>query len=166
MEVLQILQRAVTPVVVEVADIGRAVHGHEDGVLAADLDGALGVARVKGELRRNLGDKLHQQGPIDAHPRFGNIGARRLPERNRLVVAELAADLLEDRERFLMDQLDCFIGHDLVGRNIPDQGRERGDRGGPHGPSANATTAAAMRVFGSFDGWRFHATLHPCIGQA
>ena len=50
-ELVEVLQRAVAPLVVEVVDEGRAVSRRERDLVAADLGIALGIARVHGEAR-------------------------------------------------------------------------------------------------------------------
>lgn len=97
-EIVQILELAVSAVVVEVANIRRAIHRYENGILAADADRALGIARVEGEFRWHLGDQSHQQVPVDPDAGVLYIGPGCLPHFNGFVVAKLAAHLFQDRE--------------------------------------------------------------------
>ena len=79
---------AACTVVIEVADIGRTIHRHEHRVVAADLYGPLGIARMEGEFGRDFRHQLHQQAAIDANTGLAHIGTRGPPYGNRLGIAE------------------------------------------------------------------------------
>ena len=130
-EVIEVLLGAVTPFAVEVEHVGRPVHGHEDRVAAADGDRALWIARVHGVFGRDLADEFHELGAIDAHPVALDPGARLSPHGDRLVVAELDADFLEDLAGFVMNEFDGLLRHDVVERNAALEHRERRDGSGP-----------------------------------
>ena len=61
------------------------------------------------EAARVLGDQLHQQLARDPHPVALDLGAGVPPHAGRLGVAELDPDLLEDRERGLVDHLEALL---------------------------------------------------------
>ena len=72
-----------------------------------------------------LRDQVHEQLAGDAHPVTLDLGAGVAPQPDRLVVAEVDADLLEDVERGLVDQLEALIVEDLVHRDGALQHRQR-----------------------------------------
>ena len=142
-EVVEVDERAVAAHVVEVAHIGRAVHRNEDLVPAAHLHGTLGVPRMKGELRGRARNERHEKSTIDAHAGALYVGAGLLPQGGRLIVAELAAHLLEDLEGLVVDQFHGLVRQDLVGGNLAHKGGE-GDLGRtPHGAAAVTASGAA-----------------------
>ena len=109
---------AVAPLVVEVADEGRAIGRREDGVAAADDDVAFRVAGMLGVARRRQRQLLEQQLARDAHPLVADVGASLAPQRQRRFVAEIDADLLEDGHELLMDQLNSGRVEQLVKRDL------------------------------------------------
>ena len=144
-EVVQVLERAIAAGVVEIAHIGRTIHGHEHAVPAAHLHGALGIARVQGEFGGRLSDEAHQQGAVDPHPRALDVGSRGLPHGDGFIVAEFAAHLLEDLERLLVDQLDRLVRHEVIDGDFAHQGGE-GCHGGRPQRTAPLAPAAAPRA--------------------
>src|SRR5205814_3914221 len=54
----------------------------------------------------------------DAHPLVAHVGAGLPPQRQRRLVAEIDADLLEDGHRLLVDQLDAVGIEQLVERDL------------------------------------------------
>ena len=115
-ERVQVVERAVAAAVVEVEHERRAVGRHEHHATPAHGDAALGVAGGEGERLRRLRDQLHEQRPVDAHPVTVDVGPRLLPVRDRLVVAEVDADLLQDPHRGVVDALDALLVQHLVVR--------------------------------------------------
>ena len=95
------------------------------------------------EFGRDLADELHEQGAVDAHARVVDLGAGLLPQVDRLGVAELAADLFEDFERLVVNELDRFVRHDLIDGDVADEGREGRHCPGAHAPPALAAAGAA-----------------------
>ena len=141
MELVQVGERAVAPLVVEVVHERRAVSGREGDLGAADLGAALGVARVHGEAARAPSDQVHEQLAGDAHPVTLDLGAGVTPQPDRLVVAEVDSDLLEDVQRGLVDQLEALVVEDFVHRDGALQDRQpaqprRGPRLPARGPAA------------------------------
>ena len=129
---------AVAPLALEIEHVGRSVHGHEDRVAPADRDGALRVAGVHGVFGGDLADQLHELGAIDPHPVAIDRRAGLAPHGDRLVVAELDADFLEDLAGFVVDELDRFVRHDVVERDAALEHRERRDGCGPQLPPSFA----------------------------
>ena len=92
---------------------------------------------------------------------LANIGAGRLPHGDRLVVAEFAADLFEDLERFLVDQLHRLVGHHLIDGDLAHQRRKRGYGGATYRLAPQAAAASAVGVFGHFNGRCIHGNSIP-----
>ena len=149
-ELVQVGERAVAPLVVEVIDERRAVSGRERDLVAADLGAALGVARVHREAARVSGDQSHEQLARDAHAVALDLGAGGAPHPDRLVVAEIDPDLLEDVERGLVDQLEALVVQDLVDRDGALEHRQpaalrRGPRLAPGGSAAASSLTRCGR---------------------
>ena len=144
-ELVQVGERAVAALVVEVVDERRAVGRRERDLVAADLGAALGVARVHGEAARVLRDQVHEQLAGDAHPVALDLGAGVAPHPDRLVVAEVDPDLLQDLERGLVDQLEALVVEDLVHRDGALQHRQPAEpRRGPRLPARGPAAAAPL----------------------
>ncbi len=128
-QIIEILKRAVTPLAIEAAHIGRPIHRHKHSVFATHLDRAFRVAGVERKFRRHLGHQLHQQGAVNANPCALDISARRLPHGNGLIVAKLAADFLQNFHRLIVDEFNRLIRHHLIGGDIAHQRGKRGHGG-------------------------------------
>ncbi len=126
-ELMQVVERAVAPLVVEVIDERRSVSRCKRDVIATDHRAPLGIACVHGEAARILGDQRHQQLARDAHAKALHLGAGVLPHRGRLGVAKVDPHLLEDRERGFVDHLQARLVQDLVDRHAPLEHRQRAD---------------------------------------
>jgi hypothetical protein len=102
--------------VLQIAHERAAVAGHEHGVVAADLDAAVAVARVLGELARGVVlDQLAREPVRHAHALAVDLGPGIAPQLQRLrVVAEIDADLLEHRVRVGLDRAERFLREGLV----------------------------------------------------
>ena len=74
-ELVEVLKRAVAPLVVEVIDEGRAVSRCKRDLVAADLGIAQRIARVHREAARVPRDQPHQQLARDPHPVALDLGA-------------------------------------------------------------------------------------------
>jgi hypothetical protein len=140
MQVLEVGERAVAPDVVEIAHERRAVHRHEDGAVAAHAHRAGRVAGVHRVALRDQADELHQLAAADPDAESLDVRAGGLPHCRRLVVAELDADVLQDPAGLFVDELDRFVGQDVIDRNPADQG---GKRRGRRCPLAATGVAAA-----------------------
>ena len=146
-ELVQVGERAIAPLVVEVIHERRAVSRRERHLVAADLGAALGIARVHHEMARVSGNQRHEQLARDAHPIALDLGAGRAPHPARLVVAEIDPDLLEDVERRPMDQLEALGIQDLVHRDGALQDRQPAAlRPGPRlAPGGSAAASSLSR---------------------
>ena len=110
-EVLEVGERGVAAAVVEVVGERRAVVGREHGGVAADLHVVLRVAGVLGVRRRRRGlHDLAAHAAREAHAVAVDVGAgvAEALERRR-VVADLDADLLEDRVGVVLDDLEPLV---------------------------------------------------------
>ena len=125
-EVAEVLDRAVAPAAVEVAHERRAVVRGEDRVHPADLDVALRVARVLGELaRRGRLDDLAAHPAREADALAVDVGAGVAEQAERVgVAAELDADLLEDRVGVVLDEREALLAEDLERGELPGQERD------------------------------------------
>src|SRR5262249_51735955 len=136
----------VAALVVEVAHEGRAVGGREDGVAAADDDGALGVSRVLRVLRRRRPDRFGDEAAGETDALAVYLGAGLLPEVEGRLVTEIEAELLEDGHRLLMDALEPLRVQQLVEGYVAgdvfllDDGRRR-----PLGPPPRLAASAVSR---------------------
>ncbi len=109
-EVLEVLERSVAAAPVEIVDEGRAVVRGEHHRVPADDDVALRIARVLHVARRRGRAKLSREAPRKAHPLALDVAARAAKEFERArKVAELDADLLEQRIRVALDDLEPFL---------------------------------------------------------
>ena len=123
-EVLEVLERRVTPAPVEVVHERRAVVRGEHGRVATDLHTASGVAAVLDVLRRCRRHQLTSEpaGEPDPRPLDVATGVPESFDRAR-VVADLDADLGEDRVGVVLQQLQPLGRDDLDRRQCP--GEER-----------------------------------------
>ncbi len=148
-EVAEVLDRAVAPAVVEVADERRAVVRGEDGCGAADLDAVGGVSGELGELARGRRlDDLAAHAAREPDPFALDVGAGLAEQAQGVRVAtELEPDLFEDRVGVLLDRGEAFLVEDLERlegagqeRDALDMGPKSGRRpaGSPAGPLARA----------------------------
>ena len=143
-EVAEVLDRAVAPAAVEVADERRAVVRREDRVHPADLDVALGVARVLGELARRGGLDDRAAHPAREPDALAvDVGAGLAQQSEGLgVAAEVEADLLEDRVGVLLDERQALLAEDLERRELAGQERDVLGVGGEPDRLAGGSTAA------------------------
>ena len=151
-EVAKVLDAGIAPAFIEAAYEGRSVGGREDRVGAADDDVVRGIARVLRELpRRRRLDQRSAHPAWKAHPFLAHVGAR-LPEQlQRLrVVAEVDADLLEDRVGVVFEQFQAVVTEHLVVRNLArDVGHEVVRPCGARGALGIASARAAAARDGS-----------------
>jgi hypothetical protein len=146
-EVLEIVERAVAALIVEVAHIGRAIHRHEHAVRPADADAARRVAGVERELRRDGRHQLQEERTVDPDPMAAHIRTRPAPHARRFIVAEVDAHFLQDLHRLLVNELDGFRGHQLIDRNFAGQSRQGGDgRRALHQPGLATASPSARRA--------------------
>ena len=149
-EVAEVLDRAVAAATVEVADERRAVRRREHGRRAPQVDG---VRRVAGDLvelaRRRRLDELAGETREGTGPARRRRRSRRRSEQLERVgrLAEVDADLLEDRVGVVLDRLEALLGQDLDRRQrAGDEGDPLGDRGeagGARGPPGRRCDAGA-----------------------
>jgi hypothetical protein len=144
-EVVQVGQRAVTPLALQVEHEGRAVGRGEDHVAPADPYLALRIAAMQIEFLRVLGDQVHDQRPVEVHSLARNLGAGLFPQRDRLVVPEVDAHFLQDGHGGVVDQLDAFLVQHLVDGNVSLQGGQRNDGAGQALAPPGAAPAAPAR---------------------
>ncbi len=134
-EILEILDRRVAPLAIEVAHEGRAVDRREHRCVAADLDAALRVARMLREYGRRGFQELAAKSLREVDALALDVGAGLLPQlQGFLVVAKLDADFLQHRVGIGFDRDKGLLVEDLVDRN---PARDIGHRG--------ASLAAASR---------------------
>ena len=128
-ELLVVLEIADPPPALEIAGVGRAAHGAEDQPVAAEDERALRVAAMEAEGLRRLADlRLDQIGrEADAVAVGRDIGAGLCQERLGLVVQDIDADFLQDRQRRAVDGLELVVGDS--GHRIERPARLRPDRG-------------------------------------
>ena len=119
-QVLEVGQRRVAPLE-PVPDERAAVDRREDHVVAADVDAALGVARLQVELARRLGDLLEHEVGIEDHLLVLDGHARLAEGVERVVVEELDAELGDDAAPALVQRGHRLLGQDVVARHLVDQ---------------------------------------------
>ena len=140
-ERVQVFEGAVAAPVVEVEHERGAVGRHEHHVAPADGDASLRIAGGEGERLRRLRDQFHEQRAIDAHAVTVDVGARLLPVRDRLVVAEVDADLFEDSHRGIVDPFDTFlVEHFVIGQREFERRQHRRRRADPHAMPGRAAS--------------------------
>ena len=126
-EVAEILDRRVTPALIQVADKRRTVRRHQDRPFAAANNVALGIScmlRVLGR-RRFLNDRPAQAAG-EAHTFAFHIGARILEQGKRLrKITKFNADFLENRVGVMLDKLQAFLVQYLVIGNLAIDERNR-----------------------------------------
>ena len=117
-EVLEVAFVSLPPPARAVERIGRARHRSERDVSPADHEIAGRVARVQREFLRRQPDVGFDQRRIEPNPPRGRIdvGAGVAQHRARLVMQEVDADLLQDRERGLMDRFELVAGDEVERR--------------------------------------------------
>ena len=123
-EVAEILDRAVAAALVEVVHEGRAVDRSEHEVGAPDMDRAFRVSGMLGEVARCGRNQLAGEAARKMHALALDVAAGALEQIERaLVAAELDADLLEQRFRIVLDDLEAFGAEHFRDRNAaPDVG--------------------------------------------
>ena len=127
-EVAEVLDRRIAPPVLHVPHERRPVDRRQHETLAADRHVALGVARVLHVLPRRGGAEPPRQPLRQMHPVAAHVGARVLPQLQRLgVVGEPHPDLLEHRLGVRLDQREPLLVEDLVVRDPPPDERRRLD---------------------------------------
>ena len=144
-EVLEVLERAVAAPFVEVVDERRAVIGGEHHGVAADLDIALGVARVLHILRGRRGAEATRKAAGKTHPLALDVAAGVAKERERPgKVAELDADFLKQRLGVALDHVEPFFAHELGQRNLAGDVGDGGERSFRARRAARFTAAAGL----------------------
>ena len=118
-EVLEVLVGRIAPLEA-VADEGAAVHGCEDHVLAADVDGALGVARLEVELGRRLRDLLQDPVRVELDQLSLDLLACPAQVVERLLVQELDPELADDPAPAAVELSNRGLVEDLVARHVVD----------------------------------------------
>ncbi len=158
-EVTEILDARVTPAFIDVADEGRPVGGRKNGAIAADHDAARRVACV---LHEFLGSRAGDDGAAHpagkAHALALDVGACVTQDLQRLgVIAEVDADLFEDRVRIVLEQLETLGAQHLVIRDVARYVRDggvaarsaRGTLGVPAARTARAKGLGWLLVHGN-----------------
>ncbi|MDZ7827957.1 MAG: hypothetical protein U5K33_00250 [Halofilum sp. (in: g-proteobacteria)] len=143
-EVVEVGDRSVAALVLEVADERRAGHGHEDGRVAAELDRLLRVARVQLDAPRHGLQAFLDHLARDAHALAVDLGAGLAPVLQCNRVAEIDAGGLEDPHRGVVDALHALGVDDLDGRHVALQpGQHRLPLVGPRLPARAASPTPA-----------------------
>ena len=126
----QVVERRIAPLVLQVAQVGRPRHGHEDRAVPTQLYGLLGIAGVQGDVAGNRRDQLahHAAIQVDAIA-VPYLGAGLAPVLHRNRVAEDDADFLQDLEGGLVYPLDLFLRHGLDQRQATLQAGQHLRRG-------------------------------------
>ena len=126
-EILEILDRAVAASMIEIVHERRAVIGREHRRVAADQHVALGIARMLDVARGRRGAELAREPAREPHALALDVGARVAKARQRGgIIAEVDADLLQQRLGVALDDREPFLAQDL-GRG--DRAGDVGDRG-------------------------------------
>ncbi len=128
LQCVQIVERRVTPLAVEVAHERGAVGRRHHGMAVADRDRALGIARVVHVRRRDLADQFEQFVAAETHEIAVDLGAGPAPQLERLGILELDADLLDHAHREVVDPLDALAVGDFHQRDAAADFRMMHDR--------------------------------------
>ena len=145
-ESAEVVDRRVAPAGVEVVHKRRAPGWAEYGVIAADLDGVRGIARVLGELaRRARLDDPAAHPRLEAHALAVHVGARVVEDRENLgIAAKLHPDLLKKPVGVALDEVEALLAEDPERTELAeDAGRTR-DHGAPadtRGPPASSASS-------------------------
>ena len=118
-EIRQILQRRIAAHVVQIAQVGRPGHRHEDCVVLAEGQAIGRIARVIGECLGDRGDELAHQPPIQIDGFIDNLGPGPAPVRKRNVIAEMHAHIFKDMHRGRIDPFDLLGIHRLREGQVP-----------------------------------------------
>ena len=116
-EILEVAVVAGPPAALAIEGVGRRGDRAEGDMRAADLDVALGIARVQRETFRREPDLGFDQRRIESHPIRARIdvGAGVLQQRLGLGVQHVHADLAEHLQRGLVDRFE-FVARDQLDR--------------------------------------------------
>ena len=117
------------PSALAIERVGRARDRAKGDMIAADDDVARGVSRMQREAFRREADFRFDERGIEAHPIRGGIDVRAgvFEERLGLVVQNVDADFLQNRQRGLMDRLRVRLSRrDRRGRSAIAAVRPRG----------------------------------------
>ena len=122
----QVLQRRIAPHVLQVAQVGRSGHWHEDRVRPAKLDGLFGIAGVERDVGGNAGNQLPDVPSIKVHALAIHSRSCLLPVLQRNRVAEDHADLFEDAHGFVVNALDLLRIQRFDNRQVAGEGSQHG----------------------------------------
>ena len=154
-QVAEVLDRAITPAAVEIADERRSVDRGEDRRVAADVDAAVPIPGQLIEFPGRRPQKGAGEAAGQTHAFAVDIGARVAPQRQRLfVLAELDADLGQDGLGIGLDGLQAFFGQDLG------KGDFALDEGQGDGAAVLAAGAPGFAAASSASGFAF---AHPVV---
>jgi hypothetical protein len=144
-------------------DERRPVVGGEHHRIAADQHIAVRVARVLNVLRRRGGAELTRQAARKAHPLALDVAAGVAKESKRPgKVAELDADLLQQRVGVAFDRLEAFFAQHIRERDLAGDVRDRRMRAmGARGPARLA--AASWLPGGGRCGFRHRVLAFPDV---
>ena len=116
----QVVERRIAPLVFQIAQVGRAGHGHEDRAVPTQRYGLLGIAGVQGDVAGNRRDQLAHHAAIQVNAiAVPYLGADLAPVFNRNRVAEDDAHFFQDLEGGLVYPLDLFLRHGFDQRQAP-----------------------------------------------
>ena len=119
-EVLEIVVRRLAAL--EAPPRERApVHGAERHVLPADVDVALGIARLEVELARRLRDLLENPVRVEPHELAVDLLPRGPQRGERLVMQEVDAEFAHDAPPAAVELLHRRLVEDLVPRQLIDE---------------------------------------------
>ena len=107
------------PAALEIGAVGRARDAAEDDLVAADAEIVRGIARVEREALGRLFDRVLDHPTVEPHPLAAGLDQRpgRPIDVARLGQDDVHPNLLEDRERGLVDRLE-LVGRDRRGRRV------------------------------------------------
>jgi hypothetical protein len=142
----EILQGPVAPHVVQVPDEGGARHGHEDRPALAEGDGLVRIAGVKGDRAGDRRDQLHDQGAVEIDSFTVYLGPCPAPIVQGRGIAEVHADLLEDRHGGIVDPRDLLLVEGFgIGQPVPQAGQHVFAFGGAKAPARIAPASPNRR---------------------
>lgn len=117
-------ERGIAPDVVEIAQVGRPRHRHEDRAPSAEGHVVRAVAGPVGNLGRDRRHQLPYQSAVQMHPLSTHVSAGRLPVGQSERIAENHADLFQYLQRGRVDPLHLLGRHHLAIGNAAGERRQ------------------------------------------
>ena len=145
-EVLEVVHRRLAPLV-SLAHERAAVDGREDHVVAADVHGALRVARLQVELARRLRDLLEDEVRVELDDRVLDLLAGLAEVLDRLREDELDPELADDPAPAAVERRHRVLREDLVARHrVDDHATSTSScRSSPASPTSRISSGSPRR---------------------